>query len=445
MKLGLVSLLVSLSLSVASLALAGPMANPGVTPAAATLTTSCGQNTNWSSATQAGACEISGNIGQRLLTVNQYADAANDTLAISVCGNGACTSSTLTASTAAIPISFTVAAYGSCAGDTMTVSFVDGQGYTISYPLVEAVTWTAATSNDVTAASLKAAIAALPGTSASVNAAVVSVFKPANYRSVTLASSDTNCATVINDTDLKWHCTGSNAMCASSLSQRVHKLLDAGSLSGFGVSCSNDSCSDGKLGFVSTGSTTDIGLTVTNSAGNAFGAVTAGPNGALQLGPTSGVVAPVIPGAAAMVYDVIRFCGNGPNATTATYVGPVTEANFGADMSYSSTTCDGKDNVTEATADAPLDPVTTLKPVAMWCVSDCGTDDVMTLQLRDDTADVQGVTCNITLAGAARSCTVRLATPPTIAANSAIAVRVVNSTNDNCSAGDLECRVYVTH
>lgn len=147
----------------------------------------------------------------------------------------------------------------------------------------------------------------------------------------------------------------------------------------------------------------------------------------------------------AMALTEIRFCGNGPNATTATYIGPVVEADFGADMTFGAAGCDAKDNTTEATADAPWNPSLAFKPVAMVCTTTCGTDDTMTLQLRDDTANVAGMTCDITLAGAAAQCVVRDASPATVAANSAIAIRVVNSTDDNCSAGDIECRVFVTY
>lgn len=150
----------------------------------------------------------------------------------------------------------------------------------------------------------------------------------------------------------------------------------------------------------------------------------------------------------------IRFCGNGPNATTATYIGPITETSIinatageqdPVDTTFGSSFCDGQDNTTEATADAVWHPSFAYKPVAMVCTSTCGTDDTMTLQLRDDAASVSGMTCNITLAGAAAQCSVVDATPETVAANSAIAVRVVNSTDDNCSAGDVECRVFITY
>lgn len=145
--------------------------------------------------------------------------------------------------------------------------------------------------------------------------------------------------------------------------------------------------------------------------------------------------------------DVIRFCGNGPNATTTVYVGPVVEADFGTNMTYGEAGCDAKDNTTEATADAPWHPAFAFQPVAMVCVTGCGTDDTMTLQLRDDTANVTGMTCNITLTGSAAQCQVRDSTPATVAANSAVAISVVNDTDDDCSGAgnDVECRVYIDY
>lgn len=147
----------------------------------------------------------------------------------------------------------------------------------------------------------------------------------------------------------------------------------------------------------------------------------------------------------ATALDKLRFCGNGPNATTATYIGPVLESDYGTDMSFTGAGCDAKDNTTEGTADLALDTVRAFKPVAMTCFTLCGTNDTMTVQLRDDTANVTGMTCNITLTGSAANCTVRDPSPATVAANSQIAVRVVNSTDDNCSASDLECYVWITY
>lgn len=155
-----------------------------------------------------------------------------------------------------------------------------------------------------------------------------------------------------------------------------------------------------------------------------------------------------------MALDKIRFCGNGPNATTTTYVGPVRVEDYeGAgdapaedDLAFGGIGCDGQDSTTEATADFPLDigPFA-YYPVGMVCVTDCGTDDTMTFQLRDDAADQDAdMTCNVTLTGSAAQCITLDSTPTQVAASSAISISVVNDTDDDCSSGDVECLVYIT-
>lgn len=145
--------------------------------------------------------------------------------------------------------------------------------------------------------------------------------------------------------------------------------------------------------------------------------------------------------------DVIRFCGQGANGTTAQYMGPVPFDDTEADLAYGGAGCDGLDSSTEATADAPWAPGYDFKVIGMMCsVDDGGTDDVYTFQMRDDTADVTGVTCNVTLDGSGfDSCTVVLEAPVTVAAASAIAVKAVAATDDDCSACDQECKVFITY
>lgn len=154
-----------------------------------------------------------------------------------------------------------------------------------------------------------------------------------------------------------------------------------------------------------------------------------------------GVTAPVI----GTALKEIRFCGNGPNGSTATYLGPVLESTYGADMSYAGAGCAALDNTTEGTADAPYDAIVAYKPVALMCATTCGTSDTMTVQLRSAVGDVTGITCAITLTGSPAQCVVRTAAPPTIAAGATMAVKVVNSGTDNCTAGHMECRLYVTY
>ncbi len=149
---------------------------------------------------------------------------------------------------------------------------------------------------------------------------------------------------------------------------------------------------------------------------------------------------------------VIRFCGNGHNGATATYMGPVLLDDTEADLAFGGAGCDGLDNATEATADAPWHAGLAFKPVAMVCVGLCTgastANDAVTYQLRDDTASVSGMTCTATAWTAdatPQQCTVTDSTPETVAANSAVAVKI-SGTDDACTdAGDdFECLLYVT-
>jgi hypothetical protein len=157
----------------------------------------------------------------------------------------------------------------------------------------------------------------------------------------------------------------------------------------------------------------------------------------------------VIPVAA---LQVIRFCGNGMNGATATYMGPVLLDDTEADLAFGGAGCDGLDNTTEGTADAPWHSSFAFKPVAMVCVGRCtgasAANDAVTYQLRDDTADVTGMACTASAWSgddAVAQCSVRDVTPATVAANSAIAVKI-SGTDDACTdAGDdFECLLYVT-
>jgi len=142
----------------------------------------------------------------------------------------------------------------------------------------------------------------------------------------------------------------------------------------------------------------------------------------------------------------IRFCGQASNGATTNYVGPQVEDDMDTDLTYGGAGCDGKDNTTEANADEVYSPGFDFKPVAMMCsVDDGGTDDTLTFQLRDDTADVTGMTCGIVLDGSGFDhCTVQDGTPATVAAASAIAISIA-ATDDDCSGCDVECRVYFAY
>lgn len=162
--------------------------------------------------------------------------------------------------------------------------------------------------------------------------------------------------------------------------------------------------------------------------------------------------------AVATAYQVIRFCGNGPDGATTTYIGPVLASDIidvtgGAqdpvDVTFGSSFCDGLDSTTESTADRVFHAGWAYKPVSMACVGLCtgatAANDAIVFQLRDDTASVAGMTCTTAVLGGDATpaqCVVRDSTPSTIAAGSALAVSVT-MTNDDCNdAGDdFECYV----
>ena len=92
--------------------------------------------------------------------------------------------------------------------------------------------------------------------------------------------------------------------------------------------------------------------------------------------------------------------------------------------------CDALDNGTEATADVVLSAGLTMHPKYMRCITDgtLGSGETIVAQLRDDTADVTGVTC--TIAEAQTTCEVLVPTAAAVAAGSATAVKVTQTSNN---------------
>ncbi len=162
---------------------------------------------------------------------------------------------------------------------------------------------------------------------------------------------------------------------------------------------------------------------------------------------TASLTSPVV----ASTLTQIRFCGNGSATGIADYMGPVLLDDTEADLAFGGAGCDGLNNATEATADAPWHAGFAFTPVAMACVGMCTgattANDAITYQLRDDTANVTGVACTAaawTADAQAKQCSVRIATAATVAANSAIAIKTIG-TDDACAdAGDdFECILTV--
>lgn len=163
---------------------------------------------------------------------------------------------------------------------------------------------------------------------------------------------------------------------------------------------------------------------------------------------TAGVDAPVL----AAHLSEIHFCGNGPDGATATYISPSLPADMDTDNSFGGTACDAEDNTTESTADEVFHAGFAIDVVSMYCTGLCSgataADDAVVYQLRDDTADVTGVTCTASAFGGDATpsqCQVTLSAPVTVAAGSTIAVEIT-ATDDDCNdAGDdFECRVFYT-
>lgn len=155
---------------------------------------------------------------------------------------------------------------------------------------------------------------------------------------------------------------------------------------------------------------------------------------------------------AATTLQVIRFCGNGSATGAAHYMGPVLLDDTEADLVFGGAGCDALDSATEATADAPWHAAFAFRPVSMVCVGVCtgatAANDAITYQLRDDAADVTGMTCTAAAwSGDATpsQCTVRDASPATVAAGSTVAIRFTG-TDDACEAAgdDFECLVWAT-
>ena len=151
------------------------------------------------------------------------------------------------------------------------------------------------------------------------------------------------------------------------------------------------------------------------------------------------------------LYDSIRFCGNGSNGNTAWYIGSISKNN-GADNTTGSAACDGNDGAA-AVASVPM-PYVTYKVVGMMCATQAGgADDTNTFKLQTDAdaggggaaADVAGMTCSVTNDGSLpKTCSVALAAPVSITAGAYMNIHNIQ-TDDDMSAKDVECLVYITY
>lgn len=132
----------------------------------------------------------------------------------------------------------------------------------------------------------------------------------------------------------------------------------------------------------------------------------------------------------------IAYCGQN-DENNVIYQGP--SPLTAVEPALADATCDTFDNATEGTADTVLSAGLVLTPKYMRCTTAAtlGSGETITAQLRDDTADVTGVTCQIT--EALTECEVLVPTASSIAAGSATAMKVTQVSNN--ADDDLKCVV----
>lgn len=152
--------------------------------------------------------------------------------------------------------------------------------------------------------------------------------------------------------------------------------------------------------------------------------------------------------------QMIRFCGNGPDGGTETFLSPVPFDDTEADFISGGAGCDGEDDTTITNADEPW-PIlaqSAFKPVAAICTAICtgasAANDAIVFQMYDDAGAISEATCTTSALGGdatAAQCTWTDTTPETVAASSELAIGVDNTDDDCNDAGDdFECVVYVT-
>jgi len=146
-----------------------------------------------------------------------------------------------------------------------------------------------------------------------------------------------------------------------------------------------------------------------------------------------------------VMYDSIVFCGQQANTGTI-YGGPADDSydGGGSEFAIGGTVCDGLDNATEATADAPISIAsdTAFKVTGMLCkVSGAGSNGVV-LTLRTAEGDLTpSVTC--TVGTGATTCSTTQGSTTDIAAGATMAVKAVNT--EDLSAQDFWCKVGVAY
>lgn len=426
------ALVLALSLLCTS-ALAGTNPDAVGTPLPGTLSTYCAQNAHWNSANPGGSCEVQGTLGQRKLVVDDFADSDADVLTIEVCTTaGVCETDDITMDVAAIhDTSVVIASYGDCTDKVWTVAVTNWENITTTTTITDGVDFTAITSNNASAALLCPLIDAIHGVSSTVSTATCPVLKTGKTRKVVVTSSNATCSTVTNYDDGTSECLTSDERCARTLKDKIDLGLSLGTLSGFttaAVSGATDT-----IGFTPSVTTTELNLSVINSADDPFGTVTMGGDGAMIVRKP------------AVVTQSIRFCGVGPNGTTANYLGPVLPDTMDTDMVFGGAGCDALDDTTEGAADEPWHAAFVPLATSLLCTTSCAAAGTLTLSTRSAAAVLDAdLSCDILL-GTETQCVALDPSPTAVAAGATVAIKVVNDGAGDCTGGDVECIVGITY
>ena len=304
-----------------------------------------------------------------------------------------------------------------CPTDTVTVTVLDSNGASTATVLTEGTNWTAVASVATTCSNLATAVAALAGVGASCTSPDVLITLDNNTGRVTLAESDGNC-------------TGATTGTAGDIvAVDILTVRSAGGVAG-----------TDEIDIQHDGTTTR--LIARDSGGITLQAASVSVSSVAGGTSSVSIVGQVYASTTAVTRtDVIQFCGNGPNGATAVYMEPLAEAAL-----YADATCDGNDNTDENTAEKIWLPYD-FSAVSMECgCNDVAVDTGLTFSFRDDNATASTDMECTTGAGDASgfvTCEDIDITPPTVAAGSAIAMRIV-AASGNFSTADCWCRVTVS-
>jgi hypothetical protein len=142
---------------------------------------------------------------------------------------------------------------------------------------------------------------------------------------------------------------------------------------------------------------------------------------------------------------IAPFCGDGPNTTGTTYLGPALAAftGDGSDASNGSAACQALDSADEATADGPLFANVAFKANAMYCLTAqaLGAAETNTFTLRSAAANTTPViTC--TISTGQTDCRSLTGTTTNIAAGATVAIKADHTGNNN--GDDFKCYVDIS-